>query len=136
MYKTDIIIFELATKHLILFIQEYYQKTENFFVNTFSKLSKIANQQFPHQSPPTTSKEPPALSTDSQTNNPQSSTRISFQDNPYTFEERHALEPVIRQASISEPQYEPVYNINPLSNKILIEQRHQSQNQNTLEINR
>ena len=92
-----------------------------------SKLSKIANQQPSHQSPPTISQEPPTTPTNSQNNNPQSSTRISFQDNPYTFEERHArlsepLEPVIRQASLSESPNEPVYNIYPLSNKILIEQ--------------
>ena len=83
-------------------------------MNDFPKFSKIANQQPPHHSPPTTSQET--------LNNPQSSTRISFQDNPYTFEERHArlsepLEPVIRQASLSEPQCEPVYNIYPLSNR-------------------
>ena len=44
------------------------------------------------------------------TNNRQPSTRISFQDNPYTFEERHArlsepLEPVHRQAPLSEATY-------------------------------
>ena len=60
------------------------------------------------------SQEPPTTPTNTQTNNPQSSTRISFQDNPFTFEERHArlsepLEPVLRQAPLSEPQYEPVY---------------------------
>ena len=62
------------------------------------------------------SQEPPTTPTNTQTNNPQSSTRISFQDNPFTFEERHArlsepLEPVLRQAPLSEPQYEPVYKI-------------------------
>ena len=47
---------------------------------------KIANQQPPYQSPPTTSQENPTIPTSIQ--NPQSSTR--FQENPYTFEERHA----------------------------------------------
>ena len=55
-----------------------------------NKFFKIANQQSPHQSPPTTSKDPSKTPKNIHTNNPQSSTRISFQDNPYTFEERHA----------------------------------------------
>ena len=79
--------------------------------------------------------------TNSQTINPQSSTRISFQDNPYTFEERLALsseplEPVIRQAPLSLPQYEPVYNKYPPLQQDFNRARHQNQNQNTLEINR
>ena len=95
--------------------------------NFFHNFSKIANQQPSHQSPPTTSQETPTTPANSQTNNPQSSRRISFQDNPYTFEERHArvsepLELVVRQASLSEPQSEPKHNIYPLSYKILIEQ--------------
>ena len=85
------------------------------------------NQQPPQQSPPSTSQEPPITPTNTQTNNHQSSTRISFQDNPYTIEERLArlsepLEPVIRRAPLSEPQYEPLYTIYPLSNRILTEQ--------------
>ena len=69
------------------------------------------------------------------------STRIYFQDNPYTFEERHArlsepLEPVNRNASLSEPQYEPTYNIYPPLQQDLDRVRHTSQNQYTLEINR
>ena len=76
-----------------------------------------------------------------QTNITQSSTRISFQDNPYLFEERHArlsepLEPVTRQVPLSEPNYEPVYNIYPPLQQDLNRTRHQSQNQITLEINR
>ena len=64
------------------------------------------------------SQEPSSTPTNTQTNNPQSSTRVSFQDNPYKFEERHArlsepLESVICQALLSEPQYETVYNIYP-----------------------
>ena len=101
--------------------------------------SKIANQHSPHQSPPTTSQENPTTPTNNQ--NPQSSTRISFQDNPYTFEERHArlsepLEQDVRQASLSEPQYEPTYNTYPHLQQDLNRVRHISQNQNTLEINR
>ena len=74
-------------------------------------------------------------------NNPQSSTRKFFQDNPYIFEERHArlsepLEPVIRQASLSEPQYEPVYNIYPPLQQDLNRARHQIQYQNTIKISR
>ena len=60
--------------------------------------------------------ENPTTPTSSQ--NPHSSTHISFQENPYTFEERHArlsepLQPVLRQAHLSEPQYEPTYNLYP-----------------------
>ena len=92
----------------------------------------------PHQQHP---KNRQQHQTNNQTNNPQSSTRISFQDNRYIFEERHArlsepLEPVIRQAPLSKPQYEPVYNIYPPLQQDLNIARHQSQNQNTLEINR
>ena len=76
------------------------------------------------------SQEPPTTPTNTKTNNRQLLTRISFQDNPYTFE------PVIRQASLSEPQYEPVYNIYPPLQQDLNRARDQSQNQNTLEINR
>ena len=80
------------------------------------KVSKIANQQPPHQSPPTTSQANPTTPTSIQ--NPHSYTRLSFQENPYTFEERHArlsepLEPVVRQAPLSKPQYEPAYKIYP-----------------------
>ena len=69
--------------------------------------------------------------------NPQTSTRISFQDNPYTFEERHArlsepLEPVQRQAPLSEP----TYNLYPTLPQELSRIRNPSQNQNTVEINR
>ena len=68
---------------------------------------------------------------------PQTSTRISFQDNPYTFEERHArlsepLEPVQRQAPLSEP----TYNLYPTLPQELTRIRNPSQNQNTVEINR
>ena len=68
---------------------------------------------------------------------PQTSTRISIQDNPYTFEERHArlsepLEPVQRQAPLSEP----TYNLYPTLPQELSRIRNPSQNQNTVEINR
>ena len=60
-----------------------------------------------------------------------------FQDNPYTFEERHArlsepLEPVHRQAPLSEP----TYNLYPTLPQELSRIRNLSQNQNTVEINR
>ena len=101
------------------------QKNTNFLhkkIIFHKNFSKIANQQLvPHQSPPTTSQEPP---TNSQTNNPQSSTRISFQDHPYTFEERTTIRKpqYANHNSLSEPQYEKVCNIYPLSNKTLIGQ--------------
>ena len=71
------------------------------------------------------------------TQNPQTTTRISFQDNPHTFEERHArlsepLEPVQRQAPLSEP----TYNFYPTLPQELSRIRNISQNQNTVEINR
>ena len=46
------------------------------------------------------------------------------------------LEPVTRQALLSEPDYEPVYNIYPPLQQDLNRAKHQSQNQNTLEIKR
>ena len=97
--------------------------------------SKIANQQSHSQSSPTSSQENPTMPTTTQ--NPQTSTRISFQDNPYTFEERHArltepLEPVQRQAPLSEP----TYNLYPTLLQELSRIRNISQNQNTVEINR
>ena len=109
----------------------------NFFTKkeSIKKPSKIANQQSHSQSSPTTSQANPTLPTTTQ--NPQTSTRISFQDNPYTFEERHArlsepLEPVQRQAPLSEP----TYNLYPTLPQELSKIRNISQNQNTVEINR
>ena len=98
-------------------------------------LSKIANQQSQNQSSPTSYQENPAKSTTTQ--NPQTCTRIPFQDNPYIFEERHArssepLEPVQRQA----PLNEPTYNLYPKLPQELSRIRNISQNQNTVEINR
>ena len=120
-------------KNTIVNINFHHKKfnSENF--------SKIDYQQSSHQSPPTTSHENPTVPTKSQ--NPRSYTRISFQDNPYTFEERHArlfepLEPVFRQAPLSKPQYEPTYNIYAHLQKDLNRVRNISQNQNTLEVNR
>ena len=43
---------------------------------------------------------------------------------------------LIRQASLSETQYEPVYNVNPPLQQDHNRARHQSQNQNPLELNR
>ena len=97
--------------------------------------SKIANQQSHSQSSPTSSQENPTIPTTTQ--NPQTSTRIFFQDNPYTFEERHArlsepLEPVQRQAPLSEP----TYSLYPTLPQELSRIRNISQNQNTVEVNR
>ena len=77
----------------------------------------MANQQPTQQSPPTTiSRKSPTTPISSQTNHPQSSTLNSFQENSYTFDERHALlsEPlisIVRHETLSEPQYEAIYNI-------------------------
>ena len=96
---------------------------------------KISNQQSHSQSSPTSSQENPTIPKTTQ--NPQKSTRISFQYNPYTFEERHArlsepLEPVQRQAPLSEP----TYNLYPTLPQELSRIRNLNQNQNTVEINR
>ena len=61
---------------------------------------------------------------------------LAFLDNPYTFE-RHAhlsepLEPVQRQASLSEP----TYNLYPTLQQDLNRIRPISQNKNTVEVNR
>ena len=134
--KKVIITFPLATILLILFIEEYYNKHKLFQKKKSIKiLSKIANQQSQNQSSPTSSQQNPTIPTTTQ--NPQTSTRISFQDNPYTFEERHArlsepLEPVQRQAPLSEP----TYNLYPTLPQELSRIRNISQNPNTVEINR
>ena len=101
----------------------------------FRKFSKIANKPPPNQPPPTTSQESPITPTT--TNNPQTSTSIAFQDNPYTFQERHTrlsepLEPVHRKASLSEP----TYNLYPTLQQDLNRVRHISQNQYTPDIHR
>ena len=64
---------------------------------------------------------------------PQSSKRISFLENPYKFEERHAFlsesfEPVVRHAPLSQPYYEPIYNKYPSLQQDFNRTR---QNQNT-----
>ena len=133
MYKEGCSNLRISNSTFNIFHPRILQKTQNF---------KINNHQPPHQSLPKTSQEPPITTVNTQIpNNPQSSSRISYQDNPYTFEERHArlsepLAPVIRQASLSESQYEPVYNIYPPLQQDLKRARHQCQNENTLEINR
>ena len=134
--KKAIVTFALATILVILFIEEYYNKHKfSHYKKSIGTLSKIANQQSQNQSSPTSSQENPTIPTTTQ--NPQTSTRISFQDNPYTFEERHArssepLEPVQRQAPLSEP----TYNLYPTLPQELSRIRNISQNQNTVEINR
>ena len=105
------------------------------FSNRKNQPEYFANQQSQNQSSPTSSQENPTIPTTTQ--NPQTSTRISFQDNPYTFEERHArlsepLEPVQRQAPLSEP----TYNLYPTLPQELSRIRNISQNQNTVEISR
>ena len=65
----------------------------------------------------------------------------AFQENPYTFEVRYArlsepLEPVVRQAPLIEPQYEPTYDLYPHLQQDLHRTIQTSQVQNTLEINR
>ena len=134
--KKAIITFALATILLILFLEEYYNKHKFFHSEKSIRLpSKIANQQSHSQSSLTSSQENPTIPRTTQ--NPQTSTRISFQDNPYTFEERHArlsepLEPVQRQSPLSEP----TYNLYPTLPQELSRIRNIRQNQNTVELNR
>ena len=134
--KKAIITIALATILLIIFLEEYHSKHKFFhYEKSIRILSKIANQQSHNQSSPTSSQENPTIPTTTQ--NPQTSTRICLQDNPYTFEERHArlsepLEPVQRQA----PLIEPTYNLYPTLPQKLSRIRHINQNQNTIEINR
>ena len=128
------VTFALATILLIL-------SSKNTTINIIFPLEKInrtlsksSNQQSQKQSSSTSSQENPTIPTTTQ--NPQTSTRISFKDNPYTFEERHArlselLEPVQRQVPLSEP----TYNLYPILPQEL-SRRNISQNQNTVEINR
>ena len=134
--KKAIVTFALATILLILFIEEYYNKHKSsHWKKSIGQVPKIANQQSQNQSSPTSSQENPAIATTTQ--NSQTSTRISFQENPYTFEERHArlsepLEPVQRQA----PRREPTYNLYTTLPQDLNRIRNVSQNQNTVGINR
>ena len=103
---------------------------------------KIAYQQPTQQSPPTTTSQESPTPTTSQTNHPQSSTPISFQENPYKFEERHSLlqetlETLVRHKPLSEPQYEPIYNVYPSPlHEDLNRIRYPSQNLNTSTKNR
>ena len=114
--KKAIVTFALATILLILFIEEFYKKHKSSHKKiSIGHISKIANQQSQNHSSPTSSQENPTIPTTTQ--NPQTSTRISFQDKPYTFEERHArlsepLEPVQRQGNqhiIYTPHYHKTY---------------------------
>ena len=137
MYKKGNSHIRLSNYSFNSFYRRILQQTSIFPLENRSikHNSKIANQPPPKQSPPTSSQENPITPTTTQ--NPQTSTRISFQDNPYTLEERHArlsepLEPFHRQAPLSEP----TYNLYPTLQQDLNRVRHISQNQNTLKVNR
>ena len=94
----------------------------------------MLNQPPQNPSSPTSPQENPTVPTTTQ--KPQTSTRISFQDYPYTFERQarlsEPLEPIQRQASLSEP----TYNLYPTLQQDLNRIRPISQNQNTIEVNR
>ena len=133
--KKATITFALATILLILFLEEYYNKQIFSLKEIIQKTLKNCYQQPHNQSSLTSSQENPTKPTTTQI--PQTSTRISFQDNPYTFEERHArlsepLEPVQRQAPLSEL----TYNLYPTLPQELSRIKNISQNQNAVEINR
>ena len=77
----------------------------------------------------------PTKPTSSQLNRSQPSTRIYFQENLCTYEERHAslyepLKPATRHAPLSEPKYKPTYNEKHLFQQDPNRTRYPSQNQN------
>ena len=138
MYKKSYHQFRIGNNTSNFFIEEYYNKHKNsskkIFFEIFPKLLINNPHTNPHQHYPKNLTTP----TITQPNNRQSSTRIYFQDNPYTFEARHArlsepLEAVVRRAPLSEPQNEPVFNIYPPLQQDLNRARYRNQNQNTLE---
>ena len=96
----------------------------------------IKNQLNNHHRPPhPKTPRPPTTPTFSKINQSQSFTRISFQKNPYTFEERLAslsetLISAIRHATLSGLKYEPTYKIYPSLKQDLSRTGHPSQNQN------
>ena len=93
MYEKDNNNLGIGNNTSNLFSRRLLYSLKIFFIGKKIKEHfKNANQQPTQQFPPTTtSQESPTTSTSSQTNHPQSSTRISFQENLYTIEERHSL---------------------------------------------
>ena len=74
------------------FLWRYYKQHKISSKVKTEYLFKVAYQQPTQQSPPTTtSQESPKTPTSSQTNHPQSSIRIPFQENPFTFEEKKSI---------------------------------------------
>ena len=114
MHKKGIDNFRISNNTFNYFQRRILQSTYNFFINKkYKEPFKIPNQPSQQFPPATTSQESPASPTNIQTNDPQSSTRSTFQENPFTFDERHSLlsellEPVVRHSPLNEPQYEPI----------------------------
>ena len=87
-----------------------------------------------NEPPPTTTyQDPPTTPISSQTSQPQSTTRFSFVENIYTFEERHPslsepLIPAIRQAHLNHNTNQRITSIS--LKKEVSRTRHPSQNQN------
>ena len=76
----------MSNNTLISFKEEYYNHHKISQVKNFNETFKIANQQTTQQSlPTTTSQESPTTTTTCQTNHPESSKSISFQEISITF---------------------------------------------------
>ena len=118
---------------LIIFIEENINNIGSIKKkeSNFKKYPKYLTNHFIPKAPNNT--------TSSQASQPQSSTRISSQEKPYFYEERQAslserLIPAIRQASLSESQKEPKYNIYPLLQQDLNRTKQPSRSQNLTSI--
>ena len=116
--KKSVITFALATILFILFLKNNIVNinflSEKSKTHTFFKKLLISHHHPSHHQQPAKKTQKKTTTTQ----NPQSSIRISFQDNQYTLEQRHArlsepLEPVVCHAPLSEPQYESIYAIYP-----------------------
>ena len=130
MYKKAIISFALATILLVLFIEENYKDYK-----IFSNLLIINPHTSQHQQHPKNLQQRQQIVKQLIPNHQHASLFM----NSITFKERYArlsepLEPVMRQAALSEPQNELVYNIYPPLQQDFNRARNPSQNQNTLEI--
>ena len=95
--KMAIITLSLATILLIFFVEEYYNK-KNVFIKIYFEIFPKLLINNPHTSP--------------------------HRQHPKNLQQRQQIlknPPFVRHAPLSEPQYEPTYNIYALSNKFLIE---------------
>ena len=142
MYKKGYKIFALATILLVFFIKKYFNQHKISslikILKNFSKL--LVNQQPTQQSPPT--RHPRNLQ---QHQHPVRQITLNHQ-HVFHFNKTHIhlrnsllsepSEPVVCHAPLSEPQYEPIYNIYPSLQHELNRTRHPIQNQSASAIDR